>query len=303
MGIFLNKIIKPLFRSKKGNWISRINELFENQLKVANDYNNEDERKSDLITFASTLDGVVDIIENYKRDLETELSKDKLLESKPIPVPEEEQKVESVPMPATPPFAPGTPPNFESPQVESVPMPATPPFAPGTPPFAPGTPPQLEQSGGNGNANVFEDPRMNASFNLLDNTLQAQILQRPPGEREQIMNEIMIRSTNKTDEINNNNNILNNAFNNLPQDKQLVALQGGYKSMADEFKKIGTKIEDPLITIKKPIDISEQIKTQFPLLKVDTDTDNNNADTDKETEHKPSEKSIETTDIITVKKL
>lgn len=70
MGIFLNKIIKPLFRSKKGNWISRINELFENQLKVANDYNNEDERKSDLITFASTLDGVVDIIENYNELLE-----------------------------------------------------------------------------------------------------------------------------------------------------------------------------------------------------------------------------------------
>lgn len=70
MGIFINKVIKPLFRSKKGNWISRINELIDNQLKIVADYNTQMERESDLITFANALDGVVDIIENYNELLE-----------------------------------------------------------------------------------------------------------------------------------------------------------------------------------------------------------------------------------------
>jgi len=34
MGIFLDKIVKPLFRSQKGNWVSRINELIDSQLNA-----------------------------------------------------------------------------------------------------------------------------------------------------------------------------------------------------------------------------------------------------------------------------
>ena len=70
MGIFLNKIIKPLFRSKKGNWISRINELFDNQLKIANEDLSFSEREDNEFAFTTALDGVVDIIENYETLLE-----------------------------------------------------------------------------------------------------------------------------------------------------------------------------------------------------------------------------------------
>ena len=70
MGIFLNKIIKPLFRSKKGNWISRINELFDNQLKIANEDLSFSEREDNEFAFTTALDGVVDIIENYEILLE-----------------------------------------------------------------------------------------------------------------------------------------------------------------------------------------------------------------------------------------
>jgi hypothetical protein len=70
VGIFLNKIIKPLFRSKKGNWISRINELFDNQLKIANEDLSFSEREDNEFAFTTALDGVVDIIENYETLLE-----------------------------------------------------------------------------------------------------------------------------------------------------------------------------------------------------------------------------------------
>jgi hypothetical protein len=70
MGIFLNKIIKPLFRSKKGNWVSRINELIDNQLKITVDASSLSNKESDLFVFSTALDGVVDIIENYDTLLE-----------------------------------------------------------------------------------------------------------------------------------------------------------------------------------------------------------------------------------------
>ena len=59
MGIFIDKILKPIFLSKESNWIRRLNEMSTGQLDVAH---NGD---GDGIAFASALDGMVDIIENY----------------------------------------------------------------------------------------------------------------------------------------------------------------------------------------------------------------------------------------------
>ena len=65
MGIFLDKIVKPLFRSQKGNWVSRINELTDGQLNIAHSGQNEEEKEADRMTFANALDGLVDYVENY----------------------------------------------------------------------------------------------------------------------------------------------------------------------------------------------------------------------------------------------
>ena len=65
MGIFINKILKPIFLSQKSNWIRRLDELTTGQLDVAH---NGD---GDGIAFGHALDGMVDIIENYDAILES----------------------------------------------------------------------------------------------------------------------------------------------------------------------------------------------------------------------------------------
>ena len=59
MGLFIDKILKPIFLSKESNWIRRLDEMSTGQLDVAH---NGD---GDGIAFALALDGMVDIIENY----------------------------------------------------------------------------------------------------------------------------------------------------------------------------------------------------------------------------------------------
>lgn len=71
MGIFFDKVIKPFFRSKKGNWISRLNELINNQLTVAQDVKNQNEKDANNISFAYALDGVVDLTKNWEVLLES----------------------------------------------------------------------------------------------------------------------------------------------------------------------------------------------------------------------------------------
>ena len=65
MGIFINKILKPIFLSQKSNWIRRLDELTTGQLDVA--HNGDGDGKA----FALALDGMVDIIENYDAILES----------------------------------------------------------------------------------------------------------------------------------------------------------------------------------------------------------------------------------------
>jgi len=71
MGIFLDKVVKPLFRSQKGNWVSRINELTESQLKIAYSGQTEYEKEGDRLAFVNALDGLVDYVENYDALLES----------------------------------------------------------------------------------------------------------------------------------------------------------------------------------------------------------------------------------------
>ena len=65
MGIFIDKILKPIFLSKRSNWIRRLDEMSTGQLDVA--HNGDGDGKA----FALALDRMVDIIENYDAILES----------------------------------------------------------------------------------------------------------------------------------------------------------------------------------------------------------------------------------------
>lgn len=63
--MFFDKIIKPLFRSKKGNMISRLNELINNQSNIVLI---EDPSEQTAVTI---LDGLADVIDNWDVLLES----------------------------------------------------------------------------------------------------------------------------------------------------------------------------------------------------------------------------------------
>ena len=65
MGIFIDKILKPIFLSKRSNLIRRLNETITTQLEVAHDGDRDGK------AFAQSLDGIVDLIENYDALLES----------------------------------------------------------------------------------------------------------------------------------------------------------------------------------------------------------------------------------------
>jgi len=181
--------------------------------------------------------------------------------------------------------------------------PRTPSFSPPsgleseTPPpeYNPESPPYNPFSGGS--INLFSDQNMNESFNRLNGESQSKILQLEPNEREIVMREIIKKSgrqENKMDEQifstnnnNKNNNVLEPYFNALPIEKQLEVLKGGYQSMSKEFSKLEGKMEDPLITIKKPISIQEELTNKLPLLsvgeKIDSSTINSGLNTNTNT--------------------
>ena len=58
MGFIFNKVIKPLFRTQKGNWKSRLNEQLDKQIVICKDM--------DASSIAMTLDNIV--IQNFYYD-------------------------------------------------------------------------------------------------------------------------------------------------------------------------------------------------------------------------------------------
>jgi len=142
---------------------------------------------------------------------------------------------------------------------------------------------ELKTSLTGGGANVFpNDKNMNASFNRLSSSSQAQILQLPVEQRNIVMREIMKKSdaaaaatdnanilTVDNNNNNNNNDPLSGAFKALPVDKQFVALQGGYNSMAKEFNNLSKGESSPFTQIIRPISMTEQIAKEYPLVSVD----------------------------------
>ena len=162
-----------------------------------------------------------------------------------------------------------------------------------------------------GSMNIFpNDPNMNASFNMLGGSSQAQILQMEGGQREIVMREIMRKSGRQT-----GGNVINSTiqqdkssgplepyFNALPVDKQLSALQGGYKSMSSDFSQLAGKVSNPIITIKKPVSMQEELTGKLPLLAVEKNV-NINKTTDDDTIISNNDESSNSSNNSSIKKI
>ncbi len=171
-------------------------------------------------------------------------------------------------------------------------------------PFSLGPTPEGSISG----ANIFSDPSMNSMFNKLDGERQSQILQLDEGQRQGVMREIMRKSAIQSGGggiINKTNDPLGGAFKALPLDKQFVALQGGYTSMARDFKNLAAGAPDPMITINKPVPVAQQLAEKFPLLAIDNKSSSKTSTEDSSSQNNTSSSnsSIDSSDKTNVKKI
>jgi hypothetical protein len=214
--------------------------------------------------------------------------------------------------PNSPQFNPNSPqfnPNSESPQF--APDSESPQFAPNSPQFSSVTEAELPQwgprtpeespslNGGGQGANIFSDTTMNDIFNRLSGEQQSKILQLPEQQRGGVMQEIIRRSM-KGRAANLSNKIdsqMDKAFQALPLQSQAVALQGGYASMANQFKSLAKSdvSELGITTIKNSVPVSEALSNKLPLLAVKTVNDidgvKDNDNDEKESENKEDDKS------------
>jgi len=248
---------------------------------------------------------IKEIIENYKLEMETKIriienekkdskkirDEDKVLQTDFNALPVGPITPSISPPPEQTEFGPRTP--SMSPPSDLIPTaPGSPAYNPESPPYNPNlntdSPPfNPFSSQGGGTINLFSDPNMNASFNMLNGSSQAEILQMEPEQREIVMREIIRKSgrqeTQNYNEVKNQSESVSKGlepyFNALPVDKQISALKGGYQSMSSEFSKLEGKMEEPLITIKKPISTHEELTNKFPILSIEQKGGDLNTDT------------------------
>jgi hypothetical protein len=120
---------------------------------------------------------------------------------------------------------------------------------------------------------------MNAAFNMLNGERQSKILQMEPPLRRIVMKQIMLKSAKQSGGLAMNTGYETNTadssplvpyFTRLPMEKQAQALHGGYSSMSKEFNNLAKKVEDrnPLITLKKPVSMQDQLAGKFPMISV-----------------------------------
>jgi hypothetical protein len=140
--------------------------------------------------------------------------------------------------------------------------------------------------------NIFQDPNMNAAFNMLNGERQSRILQMEPELRKIVMRQIMLKNGKQTNTVQSNNlqqqsggGELEHYFNTLPANKKLEALKGAYNSMSTDFSKLAGKVSNPLTRIVKPVSMQEQLTDSLPLLSVET-KDKIKKDLDKDTSSK-----------------
>jgi hypothetical protein len=200
-------------------------------------------------------------------------------------------------------YSPHTPEGTPPPLGPLTPEGTPPPLGPLTPE---GTPPPR-----GGGAIIFNDPLLDSEFNKLGGSQQARILQLPSEQRGGVMHQIITRSQMGGQNPNTNTNTngepyLNKAFNALPVDKQFVALQGGYNSMAKQFGGLAKIVPEISSTINRPVPMSVQLAGKFPLLAVEQkggDKTNDSSSSDNSSSSSSSNSSSDSSSGGSVKKI
>jgi hypothetical protein len=113
-----------------------------------------------------------------------------------------------------------------------------------------------------GGSPVFNDTQMYEAFSKLSGENQQQILKLSEPERLAVMSEILRKSSHAE------KNVLGGAFEALPVDKKLVALQGGYNSMAKDFGGLVKTVQPITTTVYKPMNMQDILTKQLPLIGV-----------------------------------
>jgi DNA-directed RNA polymerase II subunit RPB2 len=153
-----------------------------------------------------------------------------------------------------------------------------------------------------GSINMFSDPNMNASFNMLGGEAQSKLLMMDEGQRQIVMQQIMKQSGRQQQQYGGSNpsienpvqrtgGVLNEYFSKLPMRQQMDALKGGYGSVSKEFSQLAGKIANPLITITKPVSIQDQLAGKLPLLSVEQNLTENETNDKTNSDDKSSNSS------------
>jgi hypothetical protein len=152
---------------------------------------------------------------------------------------------------------------------------------------------------------------------MLGGESQAKILQMPQDQRGVVMKQIMLKSAKQSGgiamynsfETHTDSSPLVPYFTRLPMEKQAQALHGGYSSMSKEFNNLAKKVEDqnPLITLKKPVSMQDQLADKFPMIAVTSEksksNSNSNSKSDDTSSSEDNSKSSSSSSDKSVKKI
>jgi hypothetical protein len=119
------------------------------------------------------------------------------------------------------------------------------------------------------------------------------------------MNEILRRTSMQSGgSIVSNKDPLNKAFSALPLHNQVLALQGGYNSMAKEFNTLAKTVPEITTTVIKPVPVSVELANKFPLLAVEQNGgDKKDSDETSSSNNTGSESSSSSSSVGSVKKI
>lgn len=177
-------------------------------------------------------------------------------------------KVEEETVPESPPFALESPPFAPG-------NPDSPPFAPESPPFAPGNPDSPPFAPDEGDSLRFEGGGSATStiINMLTPEQRRKLNALPLEKQAAVLNEIM-RRQRLTPMQPQPSNVLVESFNKLPLHNQVLALHGGYSSVAQELSELSKSVDVAPVVSVQPESITNKLAKQFPMLSVDNQPTN-----------------------------
>jgi len=123
-------------------------------------------------------------------------------------------------------------------------------------------------SGGGGGSGPFNNIAMNNTFSKLSGKHQGTLLMMKPEQREAVMRRIMLQggggsNSNSQPTVKSQ---LTPFFDALPPKAQLNALSSSYSQMGNQFKQIGSGLQEIKTTYKMPDDVTARLLGGMPML-------------------------------------